>query len=318
MVELYTKTGQYFKLGSTKDITTNHQDLVTIQFQDYTEEDLSWVKSNFNIDLSIMNHIEDIEISSHFQQNDHQSSFHFSLPYYKQKDVMVEESLFLILTQDMVFGFSSTGLDNYFTEIYSRKFDLRKNKFHDVEDLFKFQIEFLADHYADITENIARRVKQLAARVLVKKEFQEADLDIITQLNFNNLLIKESINEFVRILTLQKKSLGSFKINVKDKIDEELNDLSVVADYIQFNFDRLDDLKENISNKIELEQNKIFKLLTVVTFCISIPTLIAGIYGMNFEMMPGRFSSYGFVVTLVIMLLSVMTPLLYFKKKKWF
>jgi len=318
MVEVYTKTGQYFKLESIKDITTNHQDLATIGFQDYTDDDLAWVKSNFHLDLSIMNHIEDIEISSHFQQNETQSAFHFSLPYYKQKDVMVEESMFLILTQNMVFGFSSSSLDNYFTEIYSHKFDLRKNKFHRVEDLFKFQIEFLADHYADITENIARRVKQLAARVLVKKEFQEADLDIITQLNFNNILIKESINEFVRILTLQKKSLGSFNINVKDKIDEELNDLSVVTDYIQFNFDRLDDLKENISNKIELEQNKIFKLLTVVTFCISIPTLIAGIYGMNFEVIPGRFSNYGFAVTLVVMFCSVLIPLVYFKKRKWF
>jgi magnesium transporter len=104
---------------------------------------------------------------------------------------------------------------------------------------------------------------------------------------------------------------------VKDKIDEELNDLAVVSDYIQFNFDRLDDLKENISNKIELEQNKIFKLLTMVTFCISMPTLIAGIYGMNFQNMPELATKYGYLFALIAMLLSVVIPLVYFKRKKW-
>ncbi len=285
MIELYTKDGKLLKLESIEQMNDHPIDFISIQFQDYSKKDLEWVKSKFDIDLAIMNDIEDIEISSHFKENDTQSSFHFSLPYYKQRNLMVEEPLFLILMDDRFFSFSSTSLDDYFMEIYAHKFDLRRNHLLDVEELFKLQIEFLADYYADITESIAKKIKQLAVRVLVKKEFHEDDLDVITQLNFNNILIKESINEFVRILTMYKKSGRKSKLSVRAKIDEELNDLSVVSDYIQFNFDRLDDLKENIGNKIELEQNKIFKLLTMVTFCISMPTLIAGIYGMNFEQM---------------------------------
>ena len=317
MVELYTKTNGFVKLDSVREITGDHTDFISIQFHDYQEEDLEWVRSSFHIDLSIMNNVEDIEISSHFQENSSQSAFHFSVPCYKQKNVMVEESLFMILTEDRVFGFFKSSLDDYLNEIYGHKFDLRVSAIYEVEDLFKFLVEFLSDYYADITENIAKRIKQLASRVLVKKEFQDDDLDTITQLNFNNLLVKESINEFVRILTLHKKSVRKSGMNVKDKIEEELNDLSVVSDYIQFNFDRLDDLKENISNKIELEQNRIFKLLTMITFCISMPTLIAGIYGMNFQHMPELKSEYGYFFALIAMLLSVVIPLVYFKKKKW-
>jgi len=317
MIELLTKQGQRLKLESTERIVEDLNDLIVLQFHDYSAEDLRWVESNFGIDLSIMNHTEDIEISSHFQQGQKQSSFHFSVPYYQKKDLMVEESLFVILTSDKVFGFMSSDLDDYFTGIYSYKSDLLKNESYEVENLFKFHIELLADYYADITENIAKRIKQLASRVLVKKEFQESDLDIITQLNFNNLLVKESLNEFTRILTLQKKTSGNLKLNVRDKIEEELNDLSVVSDYIQFNFDRLDDLKENISNKIELEQNKIFKLLTMVTFCISLPTLIAGIYGMNFQNMPELKSTYGYYFAIAAMVASVVVPLIYFRKRKW-
>lgn len=317
MVELLTKTGERIKLKSPQEISGDRGDYIVIQFQDYTTEDLEWARSVFGIDLSILSRAEDIEISSHFQQNERQSAFHFSVPYFRQKDVMVEESIFIILTRERVFGFSSSGLDEYFNEIYAHRPDVRKSQVYEVEDLFKYHIEFLADYYADITENIAKRIKQLASRVLVKKDFHEDDLDIITQLNFNNLLIKESLNEFVRILTLQKKSAWNSSMNVKAKIEEELNDLSVVSDYIQFNFDRLDDLKENIGNKIELQQNKIFKLLTMVTFCISLPTLIAGIYGMNFENMPELHSKYGYFFALLAMVISVMVPLFYFRRKKW-
>ncbi len=317
MIELLTRTGERFKLESAEKIVGDLNDFIVLQFHDYKVEDLKWAETSFGIDLSIMNHTEDIEISSHFQQSKDQSSFHFSIPYYQQKDLMVEESLFVILTQDKVFAFMSSGLDDYFTGIYSYKSDLLKNESYQVEDLFKFHIELLADYYADITENLAKRIKQLASRVLVKKEFKESDLDVITQLNFNNLLVKESLNEFTRILTLQKKTGGNLKFNVKDKIEEELNDLSVVSDYIQFNFDRLDDLKENVSNKIELEQNKIFKMLTMITFCISLPTLIAGVYGMNFQNMPELKSNYGYFFALAAMVVSVVVPLLYFRKRKW-
>lgn len=317
MVDLFTSEGKIIKLESVSNIPEDDSEFILMQFQDYSEQDLEWVRSKFNIDLSILNNVEDIEISSHFIQKEGQSSFHFSIPYYKHKDVMVEDSLFLILTEDKIFAFTTAAQDEYFGQVYEYKFNLQNYKFNGVEDLFMYLIQFLADYYADVTETIAKKVKQLASRVLVKNQFKNDDLDIITQLNFNNLLIKESINEFVRILTIQKKQVRQLKLSVKEKIDEELNDLSIVSDYIQFNFDRLDDLKENVGNKIELEQNRIFKLLTVVTFCISMPTLIAGIYGMNFQNMPGVNSSYGYAGVLSVMALSVVVPLVYFKKRRW-
>jgi magnesium transporter len=87
-------------------------------------------------------------------------------------------------------------------------------------------------------------------------------------LNFNNLLIKESISNFQRILHLliqNKFELTTTKINV------ELDDIAVISD-LQFNFERLDDLEDNINSKIDLEQNKIFRTLTIITVCISLPT----------------------------------------------
>jgi magnesium transporter len=100
-------------------------------------------------------------------------------------------------------------------------------------------------------------------------------------LNFNNLLIKESISNFQRILHLLIQNKFELK-TITTKINE-LDDIAVISDHLQFNFERLDDLEDNINSKIDLEQNKIFRTLTIITVCISLPTLIAGIYGMNFK-----------------------------------
>ena len=317
MVDLYLTNGEFVRLKGVEDVPENHMDFRGIQFLNYTTEDLNWTKAHFNIDLSIMNNTEDIEISSHFYETEHQSAFHFSLPYYIKKNRMKEESIFLVLTKDKLFTFTSLSLDTHLSEIYAYKFEAMKSHPLEIVDLFTMYIEFLAGYYADITENMARRIKHLASRVLVKKEFNDNNLDIITLLNFNNLLIKESVNEFSRILTLFKKSGQLPTLRVREKIQNELTDLTVVSDYIQFNFDRLDDLKENISNKIDLEQNRIFKILTMVTVCIALPTMIAGVYGMNFEVMPELKWIYGYPFALFTMLLSIIIPILYFKKKKW-
>jgi magnesium transporter len=58
--------------------------------------------------------------------------------------------------------------------------------------------------------------------------------------------------------------------------------------------------------------------LTIITVCISLPTLIAGIYGMNFKNMPELTASYGYPLALLGIVLSFVLPLLYFKMKKWF
>jgi magnesium transporter len=319
MIDLLVRNNDNYmlqKVHKTNEIAIENLDFIIAHFQDYTQNDIEWVKSNFNIDFSIMTLYEDIEISSHFAANENQAAFNFSIPYYNTKKEFVEEQMFIILTKNRVFFFSSSKLDEFFTKTYTKRL-LNSPLFGDVSNILKFTIEFLSDYFADITESLAKKIKILAGKVLIEKKFTDKDLDVITLYNFNNLLIKESINEAVRIFKLYRKSNYENIISMKEVIETELNDLAAVSDYIQFNFDRLDDLKENISNKIELEQNYIFKILTMVTICVSLPTLIAGIYGMNFQIMPELKWAYGYPTALTLMTLSIFIPIILFKRKQW-
>lgn len=303
-------------MKSTSEIRVANLDFHLMQFVDYSDSELNWLTERYGLDFTIMKNFEDIEISSHFLENNNQASFHFSIPYLNKEKKMVEEPVFIIVSNDGLFLFSSTELDNFFNEAYSNKVKSLQRITNTVH-VFMFQFEFISDYFADITEILSRKIKVLANRILINKEISSQELDVITEHNFSNLLIKESLLEATRVFSLYIKSNWEQKTGIKESIQVELRDLSAVSDHIQFNFDRLSDLKENVSNKIDLEQNHIFKMLTVVTVCVSLPTFIAGVYGMNFVNMPELNSTYGYPIVIISMVLSALLPFIYFKRKKW-
>ncbi|MDR2913589.1 MAG: hypothetical protein LBV74_01935 [Tannerella sp.] len=316
MIDLLLKNNEIKRYQSVSEINEK-TDFLIIQFNNYTQTDMDWAKRNFDLDFSIMAHYEDIEISSHFLEDNRQVSFHFSIPFYDKEKQLTEQQLFIILSADRIFFFQSSGFDEFVNETYSRKLSAFQQQTIDLNMVFTKYLEFISDYYADITENLAKKVKTLAAKVLIEKRFEAEDMDIVTQYNFHNLLIKESLNETMRIYSLLRKSNFGKDELINEHINTELADLIVVSDYIQFNFDRLDDLKDNMNNKIDLEQNHIFKILTVITLCLSLPTMIAGIYGMNFDVMPELKWAYGYPFAILVMILAAVLPYLYFKRKRW-
>ncbi|KVV15637.1 CorA family divalent cation transporter [Flavobacterium sp. TMP13] len=316
MIEILLKNKKFIKAQTVDEIPLSSLDFHVMQFLDYGNTETQWLEKNFGLDFTIMKHYEDIEISSHFLENDKQAAFHFSLPFYNDEKKIIEQPIFIIISHEGLFLFSSSKLDNFLNKTYANKFrSLRE--LGQTAAIFEFQFGFISDYFADITESLSRKIKALASTVLIEKKFANNEMDSITEYNFSNLLVKELLIETTRVFRMYLKSNWEQKMDLKESIRNDLNDLAVVSDYIQFNFDRLDDLKENISSKINLEQNHIFKMLTVATVCISLPTLIAGIYGMNFEEMPELKNYYGYPVVLLAMLFAAILPFIYFKRKRW-
>jgi magnesium transporter len=69
---------------------------------------------------------------------------------------------------------------------------------------------------------------------------------------------------------------------------------------------------------INMEQNDLFRLLTIVSVVGIPPTLVASMYGMNFHNMPELSWAYGYQYGLTLIALSAAIPLIWFKIKRWF
>ena len=68
---------------------------------------------------------------------------------------------------------------------------------------------------------------------------------------------------------------------------------------------------------INIEQSSIIKIFSVAAVAFLPPTLIASIYGMNFEHMPELPQRWGYPAAVVAMMVSALLPLAWFKRKGW-
>ena len=76
-------------------------------------------------------------------------------------------------------------------------------------------------------------------------------------------------------------------------------------------------IRDVYNSHLEIKQNRIMTILTVVTTIFMPLTLIAGWYGMNFRYMPELDAIWGYPVIIFVSILIVVGSLLFFKKKKW-
>ena len=91
----------------------------------------------------------------------------------------------------------------------------------------------------------------------------------------------------------------------------------------------LNAFQEHLSNKVQflldavlgfitIAQNDLFKILTIVSVVGIPPTVVAGIYGMNFKFMPELNWTFGYPFGIAMIVLSTVIPLIWFKWKGWF
>ncbi len=94
-------------------------------------------------------------------------------------------------------------------------------------------------------------------------------------------------------------------------------DVNALADYANFLAGKLSFLLDATLGLIANEQNGIIKILSVVAVVFGPPTLIASIYGMNFEHMPELKWTFGYPFALTLMAASAVLPYLFFKRRGW-
>ena len=99
--------------------------------------------------------------------------------------------------------------------------------------------------------------------------------------------------------------------------ERELSNIKTFGFHGDFNFERLDYLQNIFLGILSIEQNKVIKIFTIVNVVFLPPTLIASIYGMNFSFIPELHWQYGYVYSIILMVLSSVTPIYIFKRKGW-
>jgi len=103
----------------------------------------------------------------------------------------------------------------------------------------------------------------------------------------------------------------------KAQLDSMLRDVQALADHATHLSDEMTFLLDAATGLINVEQNDIMKIFSVAAVLLMPPTLIAGVYGMNFKHMPELNWVYGYPFALGLMLVSFLVPVVWFRRKGW-
>jgi magnesium transporter len=103
----------------------------------------------------------------------------------------------------------------------------------------------------------------------------------------------------------------------KVRLDAVTKDITSLNDYEGHLSNKVQFLLDAVLGFITIEQNDLFKVLTIASVVGIPPTLIAGIYGMNFKFMPELSWEWGYPFGLAVIVLSAILPLIWFKWRGW-
>jgi magnesium transporter len=104
----------------------------------------------------------------------------------------------------------------------------------------------------------------------------------------------------------------------KRRLDAVSKDVASLSDYESRLSDKIQLLLDAILGFINIQQNDLFKILTIVSVAAVPPTILVGIWGMNFKNMPELSWSYGYPLAWLAVIASGLLPLLWFKRRGWF
>lgn len=280
-----------------------------------THEEISFVENTFGIDFPTKQESEEIETSSRYWEEDKKIEIN-SFFLISNDEGAHNETVSFILQGNLLISIRYKELRAF--EEFSKRFFYAPREFKNGYYIFSQLLDIRIDADADIIEKLSKDITRLRKHVFTDYANDDEEiLEKISSLEDLNMSIRENLTDKQRILTSFLKSTKYDDSSLRNDIVIMLKDIKSLIDYSEFNFERLDYLQNIFVGVLSIEQNKVIKIFTIVNVIFLPPTLIASIYGMNFKVLPELDWSYGYAFSLVLMVISAITPIAIFKKKGW-
>jgi magnesium transporter len=183
------------------------------------------------------------------------------------------------------------------------------------------------DRLADILETVGVDLYTVSGTVFGESPEQDAKRSRIDYTAVLNRIghageraayVRESLVSLGRALTYYRENLPSVGGESLDEHGRTLaTDVAALSEHATFLSGKVNFFLDATLGRINIEQNNIIKLFSVLAVIFLPPTLIASIYGMNFAHMPELGWVFGYPVALVLMVAAALTPYIVFKRRGW-
>jgi magnesium transporter len=282
-----------------------------------TDDEKGWIAEHFGVTIPADAVDDDLEESARFYEEDN-GELHIRSDFLIDDDETPRNvRVAFILFSNVLFSIHGEELPVF------RLLRLRARRIpaliEDAKDVLLKLYDADAEYSADALEGIYDSLEKVSARVLKQDLNDQAAGEAL-----NAIAREEDLNGRIRRNVMDTRRAVSFMMRSRmlsaeqfEEARQILRDIDSLDSHSTFLFDKINFLMNATVGFININQNKIIKIFSVASVALLPPTLIASIYGMNFKAMPELDWRMGYPFALVLMLMSVAAPFIYFRRKGW-
>jgi len=292
-----------------------------------TDEERAGVESRYGLRLPSRQELSEVESSSRVSEKS--GVLFLSMPIVAHANALDEppSPVGFVLSKDLLVTIRYTPLLSFDT--VAAKFSTAVGRGTGVE-AFVALVDAMVDLGADLLEGIASELDAVSRTVFPKlrddprhpARSNDALRDLLTDVGRAGERLSRIRDILLGLQRIVPFVSGAECDWIPHKMHDRLNvaqsDLLSLADYETHLSDRVQFLLDAVLGFINTRQNDVFQVLTIVSVVGIPPTLVAGIYGMNFRNMPEYTWAWGYQWGLGLIALTTVLPILWFKRRGWF
>jgi magnesium transporter len=180
-------------------------------------------------------------------------------------------------------------------------------------------LDAIVDRIADVLERVQHDMNQVSRTIFArqKTDFEEALRNIGLAEGLTSRA-RESLVSITRLLAfLSRPNEGKQSKPFTRALKTLSRDVLALSDHSSFLANNITFMLNATLGMVNIEQTDIIKIFSVASVMFLPPTLIASIYGMNYQHMPELGWKYGYPLSILLMVLAAVLPYLYFRRRGW-
>ncbi|WP_376703483.1 magnesium/cobalt transporter CorA [Mesorhizobium sp. ISC25] len=313
------------RLRLVDDLLQNSDTVVWVDLFNPTKEEETTIETWLGIAVPTREEMEEIEISSRLYVEDGAYFMTAILPAQTEVDDPLMSPVTFVLAGNRLITV------RYHEPKAFKTFPLRAEKVAtgctSGDTILIGLLEAIVDRLADILERAGRDVEAISRDIFQARSTKVSKRNRDFQELLKGIGRKEDLASSIRDSLISLQRLAGFLAHAstqtrmsKDtraRIKTLSRDVLSLADHATFLSQKISFLLDATLGMISIEQNAIIKIFSVAAVIFLPPTLVASIYGMNFDIIPELKWHFGYPFAIGMMVLSAILPFWYFRRRGW-
>lgn len=330
MITAYASIDNQIVAIEMADIPANLEHILWIDLNSPTQEEEHSIENWLGIDIPTREEMAALELSNRLYQEDEAAYLAITLVTHADSEEPENKPYIFVLAQNtlVTVRYADTQPFRAYT---SRLIKTKIPGSLRPALILIGLLEAIVNRLADILEGNGTKIDQISKHIFRQKVLRssegnaskEASLNLYAAIQRNGIegdmisKVKESLVSLSRLVGYSRQVALLTEAGDKERMKTLALDITALNEHASFLSAKTEFLLDATLGMIAMQQNSIAKILSVAAVIFLPPTLVAGLYGMNFIHMPELSWKWGYPMAIGFMLASAYLPYRFFKYRGW-